>query len=77
LYKPAFWPFFLQFLVYGGYYSIISVLFLVQGLYTVCKHYCKSATETNTSRPPSAILEEKYMDLDPQTTQNNKEHSKL
>lgn len=36
-----------QFLVYGGYYSIISVLFLVQGLYTVCKHFCTS-TVTNT-----------------------------
>ncbi|CAM4576638.1 unnamed protein product [Leuciscus chuanchicus] len=58
-----------QFLVYGGYYSTISVLFLMQGLYTVCKHYCKSAAETNTSQ----ILEEKSKDLDPQTTQN--EHS--
>lgn len=62
-------PLLFQFLVYGGYYSTISVLFLIQGFYTVCKHCRKSAEETNTDRPSSA-LEEKYesdrQDLAPQ-----------
>lgn len=49
----------LQFLVYGGYYSTISVLFLLQGLYTICKHCRKSAEETKTDRPSSA-LKDKY-----------------
>ncbi|KAI2653864.1 Thiamine transporter 2 [Labeo rohita] len=48
------------FLVYGGYYSAISVLFLMQGLYTICKHYRQSAEETNTDQPSFAILEDKY-----------------
>ncbi|XP_058607729.1 solute carrier family 19 member 3b isoform X2 [Onychostoma macrolepis] len=63
-----------QFLVYGGYYSTISVLFLLQGLYTVCKHLRKSAEETNTDRPSSA-LEDKYgsdrQDLGPQSPPQN------
>ncbi|XP_059361972.1 solute carrier family 19 member 3b [Carassius carassius] len=44
-----------QFVVYGGYYSTISVLFLLRGLYTVCKHCRKSAEETNTERISSAL----------------------
>uniref|UniRef100_A0A8C1YFE9 Solute carrier family 19 member 3b n=1 Tax=Cyprinus carpio TaxID=7962 RepID=A0A8C1YFE9_CYPCA len=60
----------LQFLVYGGYYSTISVLFLVQGLHTICEHYRKSPEETNTDQPPATTLEDKYgsdrRDLGPQ-----------
>ncbi|KAM3875351.1 solute carrier family 19 member 3b [Diretmus argenteus] len=29
-----------QFIVYGGYYAIISVLFLIRGTYTVSEHRC-------------------------------------
>ncbi|TRY94197.1 hypothetical protein DNTS_027587 [Danionella cerebrum] len=49
-----------QFLVYGGYYSTISVLFLVQGIYTACKHHYKSPSEMNTQQMPSANLENQH-----------------
>lgn len=35
------WGLSLQFLVYGSYYAIISVLFLIRGTYTACKNQCK------------------------------------
>ncbi|XP_051580510.1 solute carrier family 19 member 3b [Myxocyprinus asiaticus] len=72
-----------QFIVYGGYYSTISVLFFIQGLYTVCKHYRTSAMGPNIDRPPPAILEGQYgpaingkEDLGLQSpAQHDKEHS--
>ncbi|KAI7802429.1 solute carrier family 19 member 3b [Triplophysa rosa] len=62
-----------QFLVYGGYYCIISVLFLTQGVYTVCKHCHKSADRPpeNTDRPPQETLEKQRVP----DTQHGKEHS--
>ncbi|XP_043072731.1 solute carrier family 19 member 3b isoform X1 [Puntigrus tetrazona] len=70
-----------QFLVYGGYYSIISVLFLSQGLYTVCKHCRKCTEETNTDRPSSDLEDKRGSDRqDPAAQslpQNIKEQSAL
>nr|XP_055029449.1 solute carrier family 19 member 3b [Misgurnus anguillicaudatus] len=56
-----------QFLVYGGYYSFISVIFLIQGVNTVCKRYRMSVAtlaRPNNDRPPQENLEECVTDLD-------------
>ncbi|KAL2096042.1 hypothetical protein ACEWY4_008190 [Coilia grayii] len=43
-----------QFVVYGSYYTGISTLFFIRGLYTVCRHHCRRPPPTLT--PHTEVL---------------------
>ncbi|CAG6005230.1 unnamed protein product [Menidia menidia] len=42
-----------QFIVYGSYYTCISLLFLIRGTYTACITYCRTEDKEATEQEPS------------------------
>ncbi|XP_020796232.1 solute carrier family 19 member 3b [Boleophthalmus pectinirostris] len=47
-----------QFIIYGSYYAVISVLFLIRGMHTACTY--QNHSEENDSRKVTVINEEQF-----------------
>ncbi|KAM4627516.1 solute carrier family 19 member 3b [Polymixia lowei] len=48
-----------QFIIYGSYYTVISVLFLIRGTYTACAHHCypeQAETKEQQQEPSVEVL---------------------
>lgn len=50
----------LQFIIYGSYYAVISVLFLTRGTYTVCLNYHSLSEEKKAKGLTKVIAAERF-----------------
>ncbi|XP_029026605.1 solute carrier family 19 member 3b [Betta splendens] len=49
-----------QFIIYGIYYAVISILFLIRGTYTACAHGCGAPEQREAPVPTEVIAAERF-----------------